>query len=181
MSRESLSKSLSRLRVRAPETQVPGRTRVLFVCLGNICRSPTAEGVFRQLVKEAGLADAIEVDSAGTGDYHIGEKPDPRACWAASRRGYDLSSLRARQVTAKDFQDFDYVLAMDEQNLRALQRIAAPDGAHKLKMLTDFCSSGECGIPDPYIGGPEGFDRVLDIVEEGAQGLLRHIRSEIGR
>jgi protein-tyrosine phosphatase len=167
--------------VSTPETKVRRKTRVLFVCLGNICRSPTAEGVLRQLVKEAGLTNAVEVDSAGTGDYHIGEKPDPRACWAASRRGYDLSSLRARQVTVRDFQDFDYVLAMDEQNLRALQGIAPPEYAHKLRMLTDFCSSGECGIPDPYIGGPEGFDRVLDIVEEGAQGLLRHIRSETGR
>jgi protein-tyrosine phosphatase len=157
------------------------KTKVLFVCLGNICRSPTAEGVFRQLVKEAGLADRIEVDSAGTGDYHIGERPDPRACWAASRRGYDLTRLRARQVGRHDFYEFDYVLAMDEQNMRALNQLAPPEHAHKLKMFTDFCSSGECGIPDPYAGGPQSFEDVLDLVEDSAQGLLRRLRSEVER
>jgi protein-tyrosine phosphatase len=157
------------------------KTKVLFVCLGNICRSPTAEGVFRQLVKEADLADRIEVDSAGTGDYHIGERPDPRACWAASRRGYDLTPLRARQVGRHDFYEFDYVLAMDEQNMRALQQLAPPEHAHKLKMFTDFCSSGDCGIPDPYAGGPQSFEDVLDLVEDSAQGLLRRLRSEVER
>jgi len=155
------------------------KRKVLFVCLGNICRSPTAEGVFRQLVKEAGVADAIEVDSAGTGDYHIGERPDPRACWAASRRGYDLTRLRARQVGRQDFYEFDYVLAMDEQNMRALKQLAPPEQAHKLMMFTDFCSSGECTIPDPYAGGPQGFEEVLDLVEDSAQGLLRRLRSEV--
>jgi protein-tyrosine phosphatase len=155
------------------------RVSVLFVCLGNICRSPTAEGVFRQLVKEAGLAGRIEVDSAGTGDYHIGERPDPRACWAASRRGYDLTPLRARQVTVQDFHDFNYVFAMDEQNVRALQRIAPAEHADKVKLFTDFASNGECGVPDPYVGGPQGFESVLDLVEDAAQGLLRHLRAEI--
>ena len=152
--------------------------KVLFVCLGNICRSPTAEGVFRQHVKEAGLADQIVVDSAGIGDYHTGERPDPRACWAASRRGYDLSTLRARQITRDDFRDFDYVLAMDDDNLRALKSLAPPEGRAKIQLLTDFCSSGECGIADPYAGGPQGFEHVLDVVEDAAQGLLRHIRSQ---
>jgi protein-tyrosine phosphatase len=122
----------------------------------------------------------IEVDSAGTGDYHLGERPDPRACWAASRRGYDLTSLRARQVTRRDFEQFDYVLAMDEQNLRALQQLAPEAHASKLKMLTDFCSNGESGVPDPYVGGPQGFEFVLDLVEEAAQGLLRQIRTQTG-
>ncbi|MGZ5091050.1 MAG: low molecular weight protein-tyrosine-phosphatase [Burkholderiales bacterium] len=156
----------------------PKKIRVLFVCLGNICRSPTAEGVFRQLVKEAGLANSVEVDSAGTGDYHLGERPDPRACWAASRRGYDLTPLRARQVTRGDFEQFDYVMAMDEQNLRALKQLAPEEHAHKLKMLTDFCSNGECGVPDPYAGGPQGFEFVLDLVEDAAQSLLRQIRTQ---
>ncbi|MDB5925045.1 MAG: low molecular weight phosphotyrosine protein phosphatase [Betaproteobacteria bacterium] len=174
--------SVARLKRRVSEMPVQHRKiRVLFVCLGNICRSPTAEGVFRQLVKEAGLANTIEVDSAGTGDYHIGERPDPRACWAASRRGYDLTPLRARQVTRRDFEQFDYVLAMDEQNLRALKQLAPEEQAHKLKMLTDFCSNGECTVPDPYAGGPQGFEFVLDLVEDAAQGLLRQIgtRTEV--
>jgi protein-tyrosine phosphatase len=153
--------------------------KVLFVCLGNICRSPTAEGVFRQQVKEAGLADRVVVDSAGTGDYHIGERPDPRACWAASRRGYDLAPLRARQVSRDDFFEFDYVLAMDEQNMRALMGLAPEGHAHKVKMLTDFSSSNESSVPDPYVGGPQGFEFVLDVIEDAAQGLLRHIRTEL--
>lgn len=152
--------------------------RVLFVCLGNICRSPTAEGVFKRSVKEAGLDAAIESDSAGTGDYHIGEPPDPRACTAAARRGYDLSRLRARQISRKDFEAFDYVLAMDEQNLRDLKRLCPKEHAHKVRLFTDFCSSGACAVPDPYGGGPQGFEHVLDLVEDAAQGLLRHIRSE---
>lgn len=155
--------------------------KVLFVCLGNICRSPTAEGVFRQLAKEAGLAGSIVADSAGTGDYHIGERPDPRACWAASQRGYDLHSQRARQVTHEDFAQFDYVLAMDEHNLRALKELAPSEHAHKVRLLTDFGSGKECGVPDPYAGGPQGFEHVLDLVEDAAQGLLRHIRTELTR
>ena len=174
---------ISKTDARVPATQrASGKTiKVLFVCLGNICRSPTAEGVFRQHVKEAGLAGRIVADSAGTGDYHIGERPDPRACWAASRRGYDLAPLRARQVTQQDFVEFDYILAMDEQNMRTLTQLAPAAHAHKLKMITEFCSTGECGVPDPYAGGPQGFEFVLDIVEDAAQGLLRHLRSELAR
>ena len=158
--------------------QGEGTVRVLFVCLGNICRSPTAEGVFKHLVKEAGLEGRIVSDSAGTGDYHIGDPPDLRARQAAAKRGYDLSALLGRQVSAADFDRFDYVLAMDEQNLRDLKRICPAEHAHKLRMFTDFCSTGACRVPDPYGGGPHGFEIVLDLVEDSARGLLRHIREE---
>jgi protein-tyrosine phosphatase len=154
--------------------------KVLFVCLGNICRSPTAEGVFRHYVREAGLEDRITIDSAGTGDYHIGDPPDPRACAVAATRGYDLSALRGRQVSKKDFAEFDYILAMDSYNLRDLKRLAPRDYEHKVRLFTEFCSTGECAVPDPYGGGPQGFERVLDLVEDSARGLLRHIKSEIG-
>jgi protein-tyrosine phosphatase len=149
---------------------------VLFVCLGNICRSPTAEGIFRHYVGEAGLEDRIQIDSAGTGEWHIGSPPDPRACAAAAERGYDLSALRARQVARSDFGDFDYVLAMDEENLRGLRRLCPPEHAYKVKLLTDFSSTGASTVPDPYAGGPEGFQLVLDVVEDCARGLLRHVR-----
>ena len=147
--------------------------------MGNICRSPTAEGVFARHVKEAGLEGSIVVDSAGTGDYHIGEPPDPRARKAAAQRGYDLSPLRARQVDKKDFADFDYVLAMDQENLRALGRGCPPEHAHKVKLFTEFCARGACPIPDPYAGGSQGFELVLDLVEDAAQGLLRHVRRQL--
>jgi protein-tyrosine phosphatase len=153
--------------------------RILFVCLGNICRSPTAEGVFARHVKEAGLEESIVIDSAGTGDYHIGEPPDPRAREAAAQRGYDLSALRARQIDKKDFVDFDYVLAMDQENLRALGRWCPPQHAHKVKLFTEFCVKGACPVPDPYAGGPQGFELVLDLVEDAAQGLLRHVRRQL--
>ena len=153
--------------------------RVLFVCLGNICRSPTAEGVFLKLVHEAGLESRIFVDSAGTGDYHIDRPPDARACEAAGRRGYDLSPLRARQVSKKDFAEFDYVLAMDDENMRALRRICPSAHARKVRLLTEFCSSGACTVPDPYAGGPEGFELVLDLVEDSARGLLQHLRRQL--
>jgi protein-tyrosine phosphatase len=155
------------------------QVRVLFVCLGNICRSPTAEGVFRHYVKEAGLEDRIRIDSAGTGNYHIDEPPDVRACEAAAERGYDLSALRARQVSAGDFADFDYVLAMDNQNLRVLQRLCAPEHAHKIRLFTDFSSHAGREVPDPYGGGPQGFEIVLDLIEHSAQGLLRDLRREL--
>ena len=154
------------------------KVRVLFVCLGNICRSPTAEGVFRHLVEKADLATRIVIDSAGTGEWHIGSPPDSRACRAAILRGYDLTLLRGRQVNRKDFSDFDYVLAMDEENLRDLQRLSPRDQAHKIRLFTDFSTNGAQGVPDPYAGGPQGFELVLDLVEDAAQGLLRHIRNE---
>ena len=153
--------------------------RILFVCMGNICRSPTAEGVFRQLLKEAGLEQRVIVDSAGTGDYHVGEPPDERACTTAARRGYDLTGLRARQVSRDDFAKFDYVLAMDIENLRALKRFCPPEYGHKVMLFTEFCSTGACVVPDPYSGGPEGFERVLDLVEDASQGLLEHLREKL--
>jgi protein-tyrosine phosphatase len=155
------------------------RMRVLFVCMGNICRSPTAEGVFRHLVEQAGLADRITIDSAGTGDWHVGAPPDARACKAAAKRGYDLTALRGRQVNRKDFSEFDYVIAMDDENVRALERLSPREHVHKVKRFTDFCATGACSVPDPYAGGPKGFELVLDLVEDAAQGLLRHIRAEL--
>jgi protein-tyrosine phosphatase len=153
--------------------------KILFVCMANICRSPTAEGVFRRLVEKEGLADRVLIDSAGTGEWHIGAAPDPRACKAAAKRGYDLTTLRARQVNRYDFADFDYVLAMDEENVRTLKRLAPREHAHKIRFFTEFGSSGADSVPDPYAGGAQGFERVLDLVEDAAQGLLRHIRSEL--
>lgn len=151
--------------------------RVLFVCLGNICRSPTAEGVFRRLVEEAGLAEHILIDSAGTHAYHIGEPPDARAQAAAARRGVDLSTLRGRQATEADIRTFDYVLAMDRENLANLRAICPHGCESKLRLFLEFVPHGrEKEVPDPYFGGASGFDRVLDMIEDAAEGLLAHIR-----
>lgn len=156
--------------------------KVLFVCMGNICRSPTAEGVFRHFVQQSSSQHLIEADSAGTHGYHIGDPPDERAQAAAMRRGYDLSMLRARQVTSEDFQAFDYVLAMDNENLRALQRICPPQAQRKPLLFLSFSSTRTViEVPDPYYGGPQGFERVLDLVEDAAQGLLRRIHKDLGR
>ena len=152
------------------------QVKVLMVCLGNICRSPTAHAVFAQRVGAAGLIHRIEVDSAGTGDWHIGHKPDNRAREAGARRGYDLDSLRARQVCADDFSRFDYILAMDENNLRYLQQLSHPQLRHKIRLFMEFSDSKERAVPDPYYGGPEGFEQVLDLVEAASDGLLDHIR-----
>ena len=154
--------------------------KVLFVCLGNICRSPTAEGVFTRLVTEAGLEERIVIDSAGTGDWHVGLPPDERASEAAARRGYDLSALRARQVSASDFAGFDYILAMDEENVQALKALAPKEHAHKVRLFTDFSSTPTGAVPDPYYGGADGFERVLDLVEDAARGLLGHLRECAG-
>jgi protein-tyrosine phosphatase len=162
--------------VRGPVATV----RVLFVCLGNICRSPTAEAVLRKHVKAAGLEQRIEIDSAGTGNYQIGKPPDHRARSAASKRGYDLTARRARQVRLSDFYEFDYVLAMDEANLEALKQLCPPEHADKLCLLTDFSSTGARTIPDPYGGGAEGFERVLDLIEDSARGLLRTLAHRLG-
>lgn len=151
--------------------------RVLFVCLGNICRSPTAEGVFRALVQREGLDQEIETDSAGTAAYHVGEPPDERAQQAAKRRGVDLSDLRARQSVSADFDDFDYVLAMDRANYRNLKAICPADRKDRLFMFMDFAAdAGRHEVPDPYYGGSNGFEDVLDLVEATSQGLLDHIR-----
>ncbi len=147
-------------------------TRILFVCMGNICRSPTAEGVFRKLVEERGLADRFEIDSAGTHAYHIGEPPDRRAVEAAARRGIALSTIRARQVAEEDFDRFDLIVAMDEDNLERLQRLGHT-GRARVTLFLEYAASTELrGVPDPYYGGGNGFEQVLDLVEEAAVGLL---------
>jgi len=154
---------------------------VLFVCMGNICRSPTAEGVFRQLVREAGLEHRIHIDSAGTHGYHVGEAPDPRSQRAALRRGIDLSGLRARQVASDDFVRFDWVLAMDLANLAHLQRLCPPEHGDKVRLLLSFADEvDELEVPDPYYGGASGFERVLDLVEAGGRGLLAYLRARHG-
>ena len=155
--------------------------RVLFVCMGNICRSPTAEGVFRRKVEEAGLDGSIHIDSAGTHAYHVGEPPDPRATEAASRRGIDLRPLRARKATTRDFEHFDYVLAMDRDNLRLLEMLRDGSDSARLHLFLDFARNGkETEVPDPYYGGDQGFEYVLDLIEDAAEGLLDHIRREQG-
>ena len=149
---------------------------VLFVCLGNICRSPTAEGVFRALVESRGLTDSIHIDSAGTSSWHIGEPPDPRAVEAASLRGIDLTDLRGRQAIARDFSEFDYVIAMDHENYNNLSRLATPEQAAKLHLFLEFSEGvSEIEVPDPYFGGTGGFPHVLDLIENASEGLLNHI------
>ncbi len=153
---------------------------VLFVCLGNICRSPTADVVFRQYVRDAGLEEQIRIDSAGTGDWHIGRAPDPRTQEAAARRGYDMSSLRARQVTPADFYAFDVVLAMDNANLADLEAMRPSDANGTLARFLDYATdSAEREVPDPYYGGNDGFDQVLDLVEDGARGLLASLQERL--
>lgn len=151
--------------------------RVLFVCLGNICRSPTAEGVFRHVVERAGLKDRIEIDSAGTHAYHIGDPPDLRSQEAARRRGIDLSSLRGRKASAEDIERFDYILAMDAENLANLRAICPAGLDEKVRLFLEFAPNRpEREVPDPYFGGESGFERVLDMIEEAAHGLLAHVR-----
>lgn len=155
--------------------------RVLFVCLGNICRSPTADGVFRTLVQQAGLDGSISIDSAGTGDWHIGRAPDKRASAAAASRGYDLSALRARQVCAQDFIEFDYILAMDENNLNDLRALCPAHLQDRLRLFLDYAPQfGVREVPDPYYEGAEGFELVLDMVEAAAQSLLSDLRTRMG-
>ena len=150
---------------------------VVFVCMGNICRSPTAEAVFRHYVENADLAGRISIDSAGTHDYHIGDKPDARAQSAAQQRGYDMSKLRGRQVGVEDFRRSDYVLAMDSANLAILRRIMPPDSDSEVGLFLEYARHHiEREVPDPYYGGSDGFERVLDMVEDAAQGLLEEIR-----
>lgn len=140
-------------------------SRVLIVCMGNICRSPTAEAVLRHVIAENDLP--IQVDSAGTEDYHIGNPPDPRSIRHAQKRGYDLTALRARQVRAADFQDFDLILAADSHNLSSLRRRCPPESQHKLSLFLELK-----GLPDPYYGEADGFERVLDLVEERSAQLV---------
>lgn len=154
---------------------------VLMVCTGNICRSPTAEGVLRHMVQEAGLADRIVVDSAGTHDYHVGAPPDDRSCHHAALRGYDLSDQRARQVKAKDFERFDLVLAMDWDHMEILDELCPPSYRHKLRRLMEFAPAGIGEVvADPYYGGTDGFETVLDHVEAACAGLLAELRQRLG-
>jgi protein-tyrosine phosphatase len=153
---------------------------VLMVCMGNICRSPTAEGVLRHLVRASELAGKVKIDSAGTLDYHVGSPPDHRSQHHANQRGYDLSGLRARQVSAHDFEKFDLILAMDWQNLQELEELCPPGQRHKLKRLMEFAPPGLSDVViDPYNGGQRGFEMVLDHVEAACQGLLAHLRKEL--
>jgi protein-tyrosine phosphatase len=154
---------------------------VCFVCLGNICRSPTAEGVFRHLVEAAGLGGAIEIDSAGTGGYHVGDRPDPRSRAAAQRRGIRVDGC-ARQFVRADFDRFDYVLAMDGSNLEALRALRPKSCRGKLALLRSFDAAApeNSFVPDPYYGGDSGFDEVIDQCLRACEGLLAHIRREHG-
>lgn len=148
--------------------------RVLMVCTGNICRSPTAHGVLEKMVADAGLQDEIYVDSAGTHSYHVGEAPDTRSQLHAHRRGYDLSQQRARQLTAQDFDDFDLILVMDSANEVAARRISPLAQQQRMKRLTDYCQRfDDQQVPDPYYGGDKGFEHVLDLVEDACQNLLQ--------
>ena len=153
----------------------------MFVCMGNICRSPMAEGVFAKRVEEAGLDQAIRVDSAGTHDYHIGEAPDPRAQHVARQRGVDLSGLRARLVTAEDFMRFDYILAMDRNNYRHLKKLRPAGPDRVLALLLEFAPElGESEVPDPYYGSLSGFMHTLDLIEHASRSLLDHIQRTHG-
>ena len=153
--------------------------KVLFVCMGNICRSPTAQGVFEKLVEEQSLAGQIVIDSAGTHAYHIGEPPDVRATQAARRRGIDLSTQTARRVSPEDFEKFDYVLAMDITNYDDLAELASPEHSPKLRLFLEFAPvSAIREVPDPYYGGTTGFERVLDLIEEASSGLLDALRQQ---
>ena len=152
--------------------------KVLFVCMGNICRSPTAEGVFRKLTEDENLSHVIEIDSAGTHAYHIGNQPDPRSQTAAHQRGIDLSRQRARKVNELDFELFDYILPMDRDNYSNLLEICPAHLENKLRLFLEFADViPDMEVPDPYYGGARGFERVLDMVEEASKGLLQHIKS----
>ena len=151
---------------------------ILFVCMGNICRSPTAEGVFRHLVEEGRLSDHIEIDSAGTHAYHVNEPPDRRATAAADRRGYSLAAIRARRVVDTDFERFDYIIAMDRDNVERLVEQADVEHHDKIRLFLDFANAQVDEVPDPYYGGAAGFERVLDLVEDASRGLLEMLRKQ---
>ena len=151
---------------------------IVFICMGNICRSPTAEGVFRHKVHAAGLGERIAIDSAGTHDYHPGSPPDARSQHHAKLRGYDLSALRARALREADIERFDWLIVMDDLNYSTVLKRMADEHQHKLRRLTEFCSVHRTReVPDPYYGERADFERVLDLVEDGCDGLLAQVRS----
>lgn len=154
------------------------KTAILFVCMGNICRSPTAEGVFRSRAAAAGLGEALSIDSAGTHNYHVGKVPDARSTSYAARRGIDLSTQRARQVAAGDFAAFDHIYAMDEDNLAMLTAACPPEHRHKLGLFMQYAGKSPSRVvPDPYYGNGDGFDRVLDYIEDAADGLIAALKN----
>ena len=154
---------------------------ILFVCLGNICRSPTAQGVFAKQLEDAGLTDAIRIDSAGTGEWHVGKSPDPRATEAARQRGIDLTTQRARQVSLEDFYTFDHILAMDRANLGDLRSMAPPNAEATVELFLGYARHADTDeVPDPYYGGESGFARVLDLITDAGEGLLAELRSRHG-
>ena len=156
------------------------KIRVLFVCLGNICRSPTAHGVFQKMVDDENLSHVIEVDSAGTSGWHIGEQPDSRTMSVAKTRGVDLSPLRGRKVEAEDFETFDYILAMDNSNLGDLQDMEPASFAKHCGLFLDFARGSSIKeVPDPYYGGAKGFEQVFDLVEQACEGLLDQIKIDL--
>lgn len=158
------------------------KMKLLFICLGNICRSPAAEGIMRQMVEERALSNDIIVDSAGIGSWHVGEMPDPRMRKHAARRGYDLSPLRARQFRADDFQKFDYIIVMDEENYHdVMERGGVYADARKVLRMKDYFIryKGQPSVPDPYYGGAEGFERALNLIEDGCEGLLKDLVNKI--
>jgi protein-tyrosine phosphatase len=153
------------------------QAKILFVCMGNICRSPTAEGVFRKLVVDEGLDHLISIDSAGTHAYHVGSTPDNRAQAAAKKRDIDLSKLRGRQIIVDDLDVFDYVLVMDDSNLRDVRALQQPEQGAQVKLFLDFAENAKVSeVPDPYYGGANGFEYVLDLIEDASRGLLGHIK-----
>lgn len=158
---------------------MPEQISVLFVCLGNICRSPTAEGVFQQLASQQGVADSLSIDSCGTGNWHIGKAPDARATEAAGRRGVDISELRARQISVDDLDRFDYVLVMDRENLADVRDLWHQNGGTEPRLFLEFGDSGQAEVPDPYFGGEDGFERVLDLIHDASTGLLDDIRKRL--
>jgi protein-tyrosine phosphatase len=162
-------------------TEASEKLSVLFVCMGNICRSPTAEGVFRKVVTDAGLDHLIQIESAGTHAYHVNEPPDRRAQAAAERRGFSLADIRARRVESMDFERFDYIFAMDRDNLELLRSAGGEKTEAEIHLFLEYATAGrEYEVPDPYYGGAAGFERVLDLIEDASTELLKLLRQRVG-
>lgn len=165
---------------RPSQIVIPPERSVLFVCMGNICRSPTAEGVFRTTAERAGFAGSLLIDSAGTGNWHVGEPPDRRAIAAAQRRGYDLTRLRARQVSADDFLRFGWIFAMDEDNLTVLSGLRPDDHSGHVGLFLDLLPHADLReVPDPYYGNADGFERVLDLIEQASEALIGRLNAQL--